>query len=165
MLVLIPRRAKRDLFNLKVLSERIQRPELHYSTRYRCYSSAVKENFCAQSCTASYWILMTRTALPSSLHKRTAVHEAVVNRCSKSTGVRYDMPFILKAITAILTEYVEVGTRLYENSYVRYESRKELSFSPIIGAFSEEGLSLLALEEHPLVSCSETGVSVVRRFE
>ena len=170
LLVLIPSKVNGKPFTLNLLGELIKHPKSGgYSTKYSYYDSDVERQFGAQSPTGSYWMLMTRDVLEGSRNEKYAAQEALVAQHASRTGLPYELPGALEAVTAILSHYVRSGERLYTDSPVTYTRCQDLESNkyPVgVGDFSSRGfrVSLDHISHYSGISVA-TAVAGLRKFE
>jgi hypothetical protein len=149
LLVLIPATVDGKPFSLNLLGELIQHPRGGgHSTQNRNYDSDLKQQFGNQWPVSSYWVLMTRDVLEGSRNETYASQQALVAHHTSRTGLPYELPGALEAVTAILSHYVHRGERLYSDSPWTYTRCRELvewdgvDYPIIVGGFSSWGLDV-----------------------
>ena len=122
LLVLIPNMVNCKPFTLDCLGKLIRKPRSGHATKYRYYSDYVKEELCDKPCT-SHWVLMTREAIPGTLVKCLGYSDQcdLIASHNQKTGLSYEVPYTLEAITSILVHYVKTGERLYTYDKLRKE--------------------------------------------
>ena len=150
LLVLMPSRVKRELFNLDSLLEKlILTPgEGGRNTKYRYYHQDVRDMLGSRSCDQAYWVLMTRDVLPRSREMGYRDQKALVAQHTSSTGLPYELPGVLEAATVVLSHYVHSGERLYPDAPWTYTRCRDLfsvggdDHPTIVGGFNTSGLSI-----------------------
>jgi hypothetical protein len=156
LLVLIPATVDEKPFTLNLLRELIQHPKNGgHKTEYEYYDEDTKAQFGNKSPGQSYWLLMTRDVLPESRNKMYAEQKKLVAAHASRTGLPYELPKALEAVTAILTHYVRNGERLYGDSPWTYTRCQELilyesegdpdesgKYPAVVGGFESSGLDV-----------------------
>ena len=169
LLVLIPSKVDDKPFSLNLLEKLIQHPKDEGNpTKYRSYGDAIEKRFGTQSPRCSYWVLMTRDVLEGSRSKDYTAQEALVAAHVYHTGLLYELPGVLEAVTAILLHYVRNEERLYTDNPWTYTRCQELiawggsSYPAVVGGFSSGGLAVSA---HNYNHSSHFGVAGLRKFK
>jgi hypothetical protein len=149
LLVLIPAKVNGQRFSLNLLHDLIQHPSNGgHKTQYSYYASEVEEQLGEASPAASYWLLMSRDVLPGSRRKTYAAQQKLVADHARATRLPYELPKVLEAATAILTNHVRNGERLYGDSpwtftrcqeWVLYKFNEYPAF---VGGFESSGLDV-----------------------
>ena len=181
LLVLMPSTVDGKAFTLDLLEELAKNPsENGHSTQYFLYDDEVQRSSGDAYPSSSYWILLTRDVLPGSRSKPYAAQQALI--VAKSFHISrppYEAPRVLEAATAILSNYVRSGNRLYEG---REEEGKEIFGSGLlststrckllledtaghrlpvaVGRFCDRGLVFLS----GFGDDAEFGISCLRKF-
>ena len=149
LLVLIPATVAGRPFSLNLLGELIRRPRGGgYATDYDGYADDVRIQLGTQSPEHSYWVLMTRDVLEGSMYKTYASQIVLVAHHAGRTGLPYWLPSALEAATAILSNYVRSGERLYTDAILTWTRCQDLvawedsHYPAIVGCFSSGGLDV-----------------------
>jgi hypothetical protein len=90
----------------------------------------------------SYWVLMSKDILSGSRNKSYADQQKQVKDLSKNSGISYEVPTLLEAITCIFAEYARTKTHLYKREPLTYTRCQENMYGCqlIIGSFASSGL-------------------------
>jgi hypothetical protein len=155
LLVLIPAKVNGLPFSLNLLRDLIQHPKNGgHKTQYHCSydnehpNNLLKAQLGAASPAASYWVLMTRNALPESRSKTYKAQKELVAAHANRTGLPYKLPKALEAATVILTHHVRSGEKLYSNDPWTYTRCQELilaeygEYPAVVGGFESSGLGV-----------------------
>jgi hypothetical protein len=162
LLVLVSAKINGRPFSLNLLSELIQHPKNGgHKTSCRYYDSRVKAQLGTASPAVSYWLLMTRDALPESHGKSYRDQEKLVADQAKRAGLPYELPKALEAATAIATHHVRNGDRLYSahpwtftrcQEWILHQSNDYLatvggfkSSGFVVGSYSHDSLSIIGV--------------------
>jgi hypothetical protein len=147
LLVLIPTEVNGQPLSLNLLRDLIRHPNNGgHKTQYSYYGDDVRQQLGASSPAASYWLLMTRDVLPESRGKTYVNQRQLITDHAIRTGLPYELPKALEAVTAILTHYVRDEERLYSDSPSTYTRCQECILHPsngcsvVVGSFEPSGL-------------------------
>jgi energy-coupling factor transporter ATP-binding protein EcfA2 len=169
LLVLMPAKVDGKPFTLNLLQELIRNPKSGgHKTQYRFYGDETKAQIGNNAPDGSYWLLMTRDILPESRGKWWSGQKELVAAHARRTGLPYELPKALEAITAILTHYVRSGERLYGDTPWTYTSCQELisvlpvlpRFPAVVGGFAAAGLIVYRYD----YAYDHNGVAGFRKF-
>jgi hypothetical protein len=167
LLVLIPATVNGKPFSLNLLGELIQDPQGGgHPTEYDDYDSDLHEQFGTQSPRRPYWVLMTRDVIESSRRKAYTSQQVLVACHANRTGLPYELPSALEATTAILSNYVRSGERLYADNPWTWTRCQDLvawcgsHYPAVVGGFSSGGLNVYYFS--PVIS--NYGVAGLRKF-
>jgi hypothetical protein len=165
LLVLMPATVGGVPFTLNGLGELIQRPSHGgHRTKYSYYHKRVKVQMGAESPLCSYWVLMTRDALPGSRNTGYADQKELVANYARRKRVPYALPSVLEAATTILMHHALEGERLFGDhpwTYTRCSEVVDGRYPAVVGGFSPGGLDVYFSNGHVL---SSSGVSCLRKF-
>ena len=160
LLVLIPNTVDGKPFTLNSLEKLIRRPKSGHSTKYSYHSiSIMNKNEIGYKSYPSHWVLMTREVIPGSIDLWYRHCCNMVVNHSKKTGLPYELPYLLDAVTIILMHYVKTGERLYSNGSCDYTYSQDFDRlkCPLgVGNFTSNGISIRG--------CYKNGVAACRKF-
>ena len=149
LLTLLPATVDGERLTLNHLTELIQNPRGGgHATKYRYYTSNVKEELGDHPCDTSSWALMSKEVVPGSRSKSYKEQCALVKGHQERSSFPYEVPPALPAAIAILTHHVRSGERLYSDApwtYTRCQEKVHQNRWPVaIGGFSGGGLSVVS---------------------
>ena len=138
MLVLIPSTVNGKPLTLNSIGKLVESPLQGNKTCYSLCGTGESRNNTAV--TTSYWVLMTKEALPEGFNKPYTRQQELVARCARESHINYEMPRVLEAVICIFTEFVSSGARFYEKTYTNCEETDDTDGVLALGAFSSKGL-------------------------
>lgn len=117
---------------------------------------------------ASAWLLMTKNILSGSRSKRYRQQKNAIAEFAKKTGVPYQVPTILEAVTCIFATYSYSKSHLFSDNpltytrcqYMHWQKNVE-DYQIVVGSFSSRGLIV-----NTRTSCESksVGVAALRKF-
>jgi hypothetical protein len=165
LLVLMPATVGGVPFTLNRLGELIQRPSHGgHRTEYRYCDSDVERELGNQPSRGSYWLLMTRDALPGSRRQGYADQKALVAGYASRESMPYALPSVLEAATAILMHHAREGERLFGDDPRTYTRCQEVvdGYPTVVGGFASSGLGVSSSSRYD--DDSSFGVACCRKF-
>ena len=90
----------------------------------------------------SIWLMMTKDVLPRSRSEKYGQQKNIVAQLAKTTGVPYQVPATLEAVTCILAQYFCSKNRLFSGSRLTYTRCQENVEGDqiVVGGFAPAGL-------------------------
>lgn len=140
--VYIPKAIGGKPFTLKILSNIAKRYFPHNKEGFIYILPSIAQDFESKPIQKSYWVLMTKEALPETINR-------IISRESIfPSGSLYSIPKTLEVVSCILASYFisqKKTERLFIDdplSYTYCEERSGECYNVIVGGFSEKGFSI-----------------------
>ncbi len=155
LLVLIPQTINGKSLTLKMIGELIQKPLQGTPTKYIDFYLG---QYTDPPAPPSHWALLTRDVIEGSRNKNYDQQQVLIK-----AKAPYEVPTILDATVAILTEHVRTGNRLYYDSpyiYTRCQEKYDKDWQLVFGCFGAAGLHVSSY----CYDCDGIGVGGLRKF-
>lgn len=110
----------------------------------------------------SAWLLMRKDLFPFSMGKNYDTQRHIVATLSMITGIPYEVPSILQAVTCVLAEYSRSQNRLFSETEWTYTICKEVfkGYPIYVGGFTSDGLFVHVNRN----GFSTIGVAILRKL-